>query len=192
MNKTSKINIPNLLSVYRIVIFPVLITLILNDNKDIFKWLITLSFFTDLADGIIARKLHITSKEGSKLDSIGDMLSLIAALTAFVIFEKEFVGEHISAISITFGLYILQLIICLIKYKKPSSFHTYSAKISFIVAGSFFIITFFSGTVPWLFWMVIVFGIWECAEEIIIAFILPEPKQNVKSVFHVLRSLKMR
>lgn len=188
LNKAIKINIPNLLSLYRIIVFPVLILLIIFGNKDVFKWLIGFCFFSDFIDGYIARKFKMTSRDGSKLDSVGDMLTLVAACTGFVVFEKAFAKDHLLPIAIAASLYILQLIICLIKFKKPSSFHTYSAKISFIVIGSFFIITFFYGILDWLFWSAIALGIVECTEEIIIAFLLPELKQNVKSVFHVLKA----
>ena len=184
------INIPNLLSVYRIVIFPVLIIIITVDNKDAFKWLIGISFFTDLIDGYIARKLNMESKQGSKLDSVGDMFTLLAAAIGFIIFENHFFKDHTFPILIAIGLYFFQLIVCLIKYKKLSSFHTYSAKIAFVFTGSFFIITFFTGIIDWLFWLAIALAILECLEEIIIVFLLPKPKQNVKSVFHVWKNLK--
>ncbi|HLC82724.1 MAG TPA: CDP-alcohol phosphatidyltransferase family protein [Bacteroidia bacterium] len=184
------INVPNLLSVYRIVIFPVLIIIIIVDNKDVFKWLIGLSFFTDLIDGYIARKLKMETKEGSKLDSIGDMFTLFAAAIGFIIFENHFFKENIFPISIAIGLYFFQLIACLIKYNKISSFHTYSAKVAFVFTGSFFILTFFIGIVEWLFWLAIILAIVECLEEIIILFLLPKPKQNVKSVFHVWKNFK--
>jgi CDP-diacylglycerol--glycerol-3-phosphate 3-phosphatidyltransferase len=188
INKAGKINVPNLLSFYRIIVFPLLIILIIIGNKDVFKWLIGICFFTDFIDGFIARKLKMTSKVGSKLDSIGDMLTLVAACSGFVVFEKHFVANHLLPILIAMGLYILQLIICLIKFKKPSSFHTYSAKISFIIVGTFFIVTFFAGVINWLFWLAIGSGILECVEEISIAFLLPELKQNVKSIFHVVKN----
>lgn len=184
------INIPNLLSGYRIVIFPVLIIIIIVDNRDAFKWLIGISFFTDLIDGYIARKLKMETKEGSKLDSVGDMFTLLAAATGFIIFENQFFKDHYFALSLAIGLYFFQLILCLIKYKKISNFHTYSAKIAFIFTGSFFIITFFMGVIEGLFWLAIILAILECLEEIIIVFLLPAPKQNVKSVFHVWKTLK--
>lgn len=185
------INIPNLLSVFRIVIFPVLIILIIVDDKNVFKWLIGLSFFTDLIDGYIARKLKMETKQGSKLDSIGDMFTLFAAAIGFIVFENHFFKEHIFPISTAMGLYFFQLILCLIKYKKISSFHTYSAKIAFIFTGSFFIITFFMGIIEGLFWVAIILAILECLEETLIVFLLPKPKQDVKSVFHVWKNLKI-
>lgn len=183
-------NIANFLSFYRILIFPVLILLIAIDNKNAFKWLIALCFFTDLIDGYIARKLNITSKFGSTLDSIGDMFALFAALIGFVIFENDFVKENALIIGISFGLYMFQLILCLLKYKKLSSFHTYSAKIAFVFTGSFFMISFFFGVNLILFWIAISLAIIECLEEIIIVFLLPAPRQNIKSLFHVLRDRK--
>jgi phosphatidylglycerophosphate synthase len=185
--KDLKRNTPNFLSFFRIIIFPVLLLLISHSEKNIFKWLLALCFFSDLIDGYIARKLKIKSKLGSKMDSIGDMLTLFACLAGLLAFETEFLLAHLLIISWTFGLYVLQLIICLIKYKQPSNFHTYSAKAAFLLTGPFFIYTFFFGVELRLFWLVIFFGNLECIEEICIAFLLPKPKQNVKSIFHVLR-----
>ena len=184
------INIPNLLSGYRIVIFPVLISLVIFDKPDVFKWLVGLSFFTDLIDGYIARKFNMETKEGSKLDSVGDMLTLFAAAIGFVVFENHFFKEHVFPITVAMGLYFFQLVVCLIKYRRISSFHTYSAKIAFVFTGSFFVITFFAGIIEWIFWLAIILAILECLEEIIIVFLLPEPKQDVKSIFHVWKTLK--
>ncbi|MFZ1306482.1 MAG: CDP-alcohol phosphatidyltransferase family protein, partial [Ferruginibacter sp.] len=50
----------NGITVYRIIAAPFLLILLFTGKVDIFKWLLALSFFTDLIDGFLARKFKVT------------------------------------------------------------------------------------------------------------------------------------
>ena len=55
MQKTSYYII-NGITIYRIAAAPVLALLIIYGNKDVFKWMLAISFFTDAIDGFLARR----------------------------------------------------------------------------------------------------------------------------------------
>jgi CDP-diacylglycerol--glycerol-3-phosphate 3-phosphatidyltransferase len=44
---------------YRMLAAPVLVWLIFTGNLDLFKWMLAISFFTDLIDGYLARRFHV-------------------------------------------------------------------------------------------------------------------------------------
>src|SRR5687767_7798746 len=72
------VKLVNLVTLYRIVTFPLLVYLVLMDELELFKWLLGISFLTDAVDGQLARRFNANSVLGAKLDSIGDDLTVAA------------------------------------------------------------------------------------------------------------------
>lgn len=81
-----KLNLPNLLTVGRILAIPVIVILAIS-NVDLFRWLALLVFIiaaiTDFFDGALARMLGQISDLGKMLDPIADKLLVAALLLAF-------------------------------------------------------------------------------------------------------------
>lgn len=72
-NEDRIITIPNLLSFFRFCLIPVLIwSYCVEKNYVVTGLFLLLSGVTDLADGFIARKFHMTSKLGKILDPVAD------------------------------------------------------------------------------------------------------------------------
>lgn len=183
----------NGVTVYRIAIAPVLIWLIVAGNYEVFKWLLPVSFFTDLIDGFLARRLRVASVLGSKLDSIGDDLTFLAASIGVFVFKLDFIQQHIALVSIMFGLYFMQTASALIKYKKLTSFHTYLAKLGMLLQGCFLILLFLlTDPVMWLFYAAAVVTILDLVEEIIIIFYLRDWQANVKGLYWVMKNERNR
>lgn len=71
--------IPNLLSLFRLLLIPVYLKIYLaaDQNSDyiLAGSILALSCLTDLADGIIARQLHMISTVGKVLDPLADKLT---------------------------------------------------------------------------------------------------------------------
>jgi len=105
---------------------------------------LAISFFTDLIDGFLARKFKITSILGSRLDSIGDDLTVLSGIIGLFAFRFSFLKEEVWAMSLLLALFVAQNILAFIKYKKITSFHTYLAKTAAIFQGIFLILIFFS------------------------------------------------
>jgi phosphatidylglycerophosphate synthase len=183
----------NLITIYRIVAAPVLIYFVFTGQIDLFKYLLPISFFTDLIDGYLARKFKVISVMGSRLDSIGDDLTVIAALIGLFVFRRDFVMDEIYLLSGLFILFILQIAVALIRYKKISSFHTYLAKIAAILQGAFFILIFlFPEPVYLLFYSAAIVTLLDLIEEIIIVFIEPEWKTDLKGLYWVMKERRKK
>ncbi len=85
MNKIFKkdqiLTIPNLLSLIRLLLIPIIIWLYcVVKNHTASVCIIILSGLTDIADGIIARKFHMVSDFGKILDPIADKMTQAAIL----------------------------------------------------------------------------------------------------------------
>ncbi|HEY4715018.1 MAG TPA: CDP-alcohol phosphatidyltransferase family protein [Candidatus Paceibacterota bacterium] len=181
-------NIADWFSFYRIIVTPVILYSIFSDQRIFFSVLILLSFLSDAIDGILARRLKISSERGAFLDSLGDILLLVVAVLGAFWFEPGLFAENKLPILLVLGLYAFLSFIVYIKYRRPSSFHTYLAKATFVLLAIFFVYLFFFGFSKLLFYAVIVLSTVELLEEIIIALLLKQNKTNVKGLYWVLKS----
>lgn len=176
-------NIADWFSFYRVLAVPLLILLIVLDERHIFASFLLISYLTDAIDGYLARKLKITSARGSQLDSFGDQLTLIMGLIALYYFETDFIKENIIIIIVAFIPYILQMIIAFYKYGKATAFHTYLAKTSAIVQSIFILWSLFFHPDYMLFYVMILFGLLETFEEITLIFMFDYWVSDIKGIF---------
>ncbi|MGB5170964.1 CDP-alcohol phosphatidyltransferase family protein [Eudoraea sp.] len=180
-------NIADWFSFYRIAAVPFLLALIYWNQREIFTWLLLVSYSTDAIDGFLARSLKITSARGSQLDSYGDQVTLIVGLIGLINFETNFMKENYVLILIAFVPYILQMIIAFRKYGKATAFHTYLAKLSAVTQGVFILWLLFFGPVYWLFYIMIILGVLETIEEIILIFLYDKWVEGVKGIYWALK-----
>lgn len=177
-----KLNTAELFAASRIVSFPLVLLFIFLEERQIAAWLYIILFSTDFIDGFFAFFYDQESPRRAKLDSLGDFLFLISGLIGFYIFETEFFHQYIIPISIVLGLYALQCLIAFIKWGRPSSFHTYSAKFAAITQVIFISFSLMFEASPVLFYFTLVFSIIDIMEDIILTFLLPTWKANVKGI----------
>ena len=77
------INLPTLLTWFRIILIPILITVFYLPYVDARMWaaiIFILAAISDLLDGLLARMLNMTSKFGAFLDPVADKLIVMTAL----------------------------------------------------------------------------------------------------------------
>ena len=177
----------NGITLYRLLSAPFLLFLAIRGNLELFRAMLALSFFTDAIDGALSRMFRVSSLFGTKLDSIADDATVLGATACLWIFQPRFMAEHWMAFVIVFSLFIIQNIVALSVYKKVTSFHTYLAKTAAVMQGIFFMMVFFNiGPVEIGFYVAAVVTAVELVEEIILVFLLPEWRANVKGLFWVL------
>jgi CDP-diacylglycerol--glycerol-3-phosphate 3-phosphatidyltransferase len=188
-------NIADWFSFYRIFAAPFLVLFIYFDLRLIFTWFLLISYCTDAIDGYLARRLKITSPRGSQLDSFGDQITLIIGLIGLFYFETDFIKANLILIIIAFVPYIIQMLIAYIKYAKATAFHTYLAKLSAILQSVFILWSLFFSPVYTLFYLMIIIGLLETFEEIVLIFMYDNWASDVKGIywaFHDKRRLKKK
>ena len=179
----------NGITLYRVIAAPFLLALLFTKQYDLFKWLLGVSFFTDLIDGYLARKFKVTSILGTRLDSIGDDLTVLVGLIALFVLKSEFIKQHIIIFVILLVLFLVQTTYAFIRYRKMTNFHTYLAKTAALLQGIFLILVFFTEEpILILFYAATIITMLELAEEIILVRMLPHWRANVKGVYWVLRN----
>lgn len=176
------------ITLYRIITAPLLVVLLFKGEQELFKWLLGVSFFTDLIDGVLARTFKVTSILGTRLDSIGDDLTVLVAILGLGVLQPRFFIEQ-WIILVPLGiLFLLQTGFALYRYGRITSFHTYLAKLAALTQGIFLLSFFFFETINYpLFYSAAFITIAELAEEIIIVWVLPQWKSNVRGLWWVLQ-----
>src|SRR5678815_5636633 len=98
----------NGITLYRVIAAPFLLVFLFSGQYDIFKWLLGVSFFTDLIDGFLARKYKVASVMGTRLDSIGDDLTVLVGLIALFVLKGTFIKQHAIIFIILLVLFLVQ------------------------------------------------------------------------------------
>lgn len=191
MKQAKMYYVVNAITLYRILAAFLLFFLIYINRPDVFKWMLGISFFTDLIDGPLSRKFKVSSNFGTYIDSIGDDLTVIAGLAGIYFFKRDFLYEQQFYIVLLFSLFIIQIVMALIRYGRISSFHTIMAKTAAILQGTFLILLFLlPEPVYFLFYSAVFVTVIDLLEEMILVVILSEWKTNVKGLYWVLKDKK--
>lgn len=179
-------NIPNILSLYRLLMFPFLLFLIIQGNSDLFIVLFSINLITDILDGFIARKFNLSSDFGAKLDSMADFGSFILAFTALINFHPYlFEGSSLKWIIAYSATYITYTLISQIKYGRPATgLHLWSSKIAGYFQGIFILSLFVIGFNPTYFYITMLIGIISLVECIVINILSSVPILNAKTIYH--------
>ncbi len=179
--------IVNGITFYRILAAPVLLYFIISNQPDVFKVLLPISFFTDAIDGYLARSLKVNTPFGAKIDSIGDDLTVLVAVIGIIVFRPAFLIEQLIYMAIPIILLIIQVGLAFIRYRRMSSFHTYSAKIAAVLQGIFLILFFLLDQPLYeLFYLALICTSINLLEEIVLVVILPEWKSDIKGLYWIL------
>ena len=85
-------NLPNKLTILRVILVPVFVVFLMMDITGYDKWIALSIFiiasFTDLLDGKIARKYNLITNFGKFMDPLADKLLVCSAFICFIELEK--------------------------------------------------------------------------------------------------------
>jgi CDP-diacylglycerol--glycerol-3-phosphate 3-phosphatidyltransferase len=184
-------SIPNILSLLRLALVPVLVALATAQRGDIFLLVLAVSLISDVLDGYLARKLNLASELGAKLDSWGDILTYAAMILGLhliwpSIFEQQ--AEYLFAAMMSF---ILPTLLAFRKFGAYPSYHTWGAKLAAVLMAPAYYVLILTDADSF-FRVVILFHVLVALEEMAITYILNQPRSNVGSVFYLRSDLSGR
>lgn len=176
----------NGITFYRVLAAPILLGLLLSGPPPWFKWLIGISFFTDMIDGVLARYFRVNSAFGARLDSIGDDLTVLIATAGLFFLLPDFFKQQFLWLLPLVTLFFLQTGLALYRYGKISSFHTRLAKLAALAQGLFLLSFYFFETIHYpLFYAAASITMLELVEEIVLVLWLKEWTTDVKGLYWV-------
>lgn len=185
-NKPSLIrSLPAALVVLRFLISPLLLWDAIDGETSI--WFISgyiIAFVSDIFDGIIARRLNVSTAQLRQADSWADVcLYLCIAGSAWLTHSDIVIAFAVPLLLVVF-VQLVWWVVNLVKYGKPASYHTYSAKLwgitLFIATVALFGFNYAGITL----WLAILVGIIHTLEEIGMTLLLPVWSHDVLSIVH--------
>ncbi len=147
--------------------------------------LMSIGLITDIFDGIIARKLGISSERLRILDSNVDMFFWIVVISSIFYLNIEFVKENVLWIALVLALELICYLISIIKFKKPIATHSILAKVWTLTLLAFLIFLLLSSWSKIPFIICIALGIISRIEIIWIILKLNEWITDVPSILSV-------
>ena len=148
--------------------------------------LIIAGMLTDIFDGIIARKLNISSIRLRRLDSTIDQIFWIfTSISAYIICPDFFKANYIRLL-ILLAFEGLTYIVSFVKFKKEVATHAFLSKIWAITIMATLIQIFISCKSFMLFNICIYFGIVTRIEIISILLIIKEWSNDIPSLYHAI------
>jgi CDP-diacylglycerol--glycerol-3-phosphate 3-phosphatidyltransferase len=173
---------------WRIAAFPILIALICLRQLLLFSALLALSFLTDAIDGFLARRYHVTSRGGAEWDSLGDDLTVAAAIIGMFVFRWEFIVQVQLFIFILATLFLIHTLAAVGRYGRLTSFHTRLAKISAVAQAIYFLLLFFFSSAPYIvFYIAAIVTMLDLVEEIAMILSLDEWESDIRGWFELRR-----
>ena len=184
-------HIPMALVILRGAIAPVLVGMAWDGHTS-WGWVLLycLAVLSDIFDGIIARRLGVSTAALRKADSWADRgLYVCVAIAAWLAHPDVILAFKLPLLTIL-GLQGIWWIVNLAKYGQPASYHTYTAKawgLTLLVAA---IALFGYGYGGVTLWAAILIGVIHTLEELAMTWALPTWHHDVLSLGHALEIRK--
>lgn len=145
------------------------------------------AFLSDVFDGIIARRLGVSTSRLRYADTWADIALYVAVLASAWLVHRE----RLLALGWPFALLLASTLVSwgadLLKYKRLSSYHPWSAKAWGITLAIATVALFGWNYTGWAMWLMIGVGVLSNLECIGITLVLPRWTHDVPSLAHALR-----
>ncbi|MEI7964308.1 MAG: CDP-alcohol phosphatidyltransferase family protein [Chitinophagaceae bacterium] len=142
---------------------------------------------TDIFDGIIARKLGVSTQRLRRLDSSVDQVFFISVAIATYIQCPEFFKTNMMKLIILFSTEGLAYLICYLKFKKEIATHTIGAKIWTLLMVATLLQIMLQCESGILFQLFFWVGMVTRIEIIAILFILKQWAHDIPSVYQAIQ-----
>lgn len=146
-----------------------------------FAWLFVSAGISDMLDGFIARRFHLCTEFGAKLDSISDLSLYVSAIT-YLIYTAPGALQHVSPL-IWLGAFtqVFHLALSYWRFRTFPSYHSdftrFSAYLIF-----FCLLLFLKTTAAFLLGTISVIWFFCSLEGILITIILRESASDLKGI----------
>jgi cardiolipin synthase (CMP-forming) len=182
------VNVPNIISFYRLIMFPVILLTAVSGNEKWFVILLVISLISDILDGSIARYFNLRTKFGAALDNLADIGTYILALLGVFLFRWEEIRPHAWLLFLFLGVFILSYIVAFIRFKKIPGLHLYFAVAAGYIQGAFFFVLFVWGFYAWMYYLAVGWGVIAYIEKILVLLRIDDIKFDVKGLYWLFKN----
>lgn len=184
------LNVPNALSFYRLLSFPVILYFGIVGHAWWFALLLCISLVTDMLDGSIARFFNLQTRFGAALDNLADLGMYILALFGIFTFKWAEIQPHAWLLYLFLAFFVISYIIGFYRFKTVPGLHLYGAVAAGYIQGVFFFVLFAFGFIPWFYYLAVGWGVIAYLEKILVLLRLDRIRSGVKGLYWLLKEQK--
>lgn len=180
-------SLPDLLCYTRLLLVPVVLALALSGLPFWTGIALLAGGLTDAFDGAIARRRHIVTAYGSRLDSIADTLMEISAGAAFILLRPDVFAAHQLILGAWIALEVAWMVLGWMKFRRVANLHLYLTKAGGVLAYAFIVYTFIFGYIEAFFYVTAAVLIASSLECLLMVMFAGSVDENMKSIYHAYR-----
>jgi len=179
--------IPYLLIATRFCLAPIILLLAYFKGEQSRFLILSLMYFgllTDIFDGIIARKVGVSSEKLRRLDSQTDLVFWLSLGFASYFLNAELIKNEWKGVALIFIMEAICYMISWLKFGKETCTHAFLSKmwgLSLLIAFTYLIVFQQAG---WTFYLTVILGFVSHIDVILIILILPKWQYDVPSSYH--------
>lgn len=179
--------IPYILIAIRFILAPIIISLAYFKGEESSFLILSLMYFgllTDIFDGIIARKVGVSSEKLRRLDSQTDLVFWLSLGVSAYLLNPELMETEWKGIVLLFTMEALCYIVSWLRFGKETCTHAWLSKLwglSLLLAFTFLIGFLETG---WTFDLAVILGFISHVDVILIIVLLPKWQYDVPSFYH--------
>ncbi|HFK5570730.1 TPA: CDP-alcohol phosphatidyltransferase family protein [Elizabethkingia meningoseptica] len=179
--------LPYILIAIRFILAPVILLLAYWEggrSRILLLVFMYIGVFTDIFDGIIARKTGVSSEKLRRLDSQTDLIFWLCTGFAAYLLNPELIQQHWESIVLIFMMEASCYVISISRFGKETCTHAFLSKmwgLSLLVAFTF-LIGFQQAGIP--FYLAVILGLISHIDVILIVLLLPKWQHDVPSCYH--------
>jgi cardiolipin synthase len=181
------LNVPNLISLYRLLAFPVILFLALTGREQGFVVLLCVSLISDVFDGNIARYFKLQTNFGAALDNLADICTYAMALLGLFLFKWTEIEPHAWILYLFLTVFILSYLVSFYRFGKIPGLHLYSAVSAGYIQSIFFFVLFVFGFYSWMYYLAVGWGVIAYIEKIFVLLRLDDIKIGVKGLYWLVK-----
>lgn len=151
-----------------------------------FLGLFLLAFLSDVFDGIVARRLGVSTEGLRRADSVADVVLYAAVLASAWLARQAELLALAPALLAMLGAQILAWLVSALRFGRLPSYHTWSSK-AWGLALCLATLALFAARDGRGLWLAALVGVWACLEDVAISLALRESRHDVPSLAHALR-----
>ncbi|HUG41520.1 MAG TPA: CDP-alcohol phosphatidyltransferase family protein [Longimicrobiales bacterium] len=165
------------LTAFRLLALPVLWALAVTGRGVALGIGLALAGLTDVLDGPVARRTGRSTRFGSQLDSIADLLLMGSTVVWMALLQPGFFAENARALLVWVGIGAASVVVTWVRLGRFGDLHLYSAKAAGVVGYVFAVWLFILADYSPAFWTVTIGLAILAASETLLAALLRRPDE---------------
>jgi CDP-diacylglycerol--glycerol-3-phosphate 3-phosphatidyltransferase len=142
------------------------------------------AWLTDAVDGTIARRYHLESPFGAKLDSIADNSLSLSMIGYVYLLRRELYTSYWYLIAILVAVTVTSIAL---QARRRAPMHTYPNKATAWVLAVFLVYTFIAGVNPIVMWVTFALLGYATTEAILILLLCPTASEGTRCIWTAFR-----